>query len=232
MKTKNILIITAALNLLPWQCPAQEQSVVVVNPSPGVGVGVGVGAGVGLAGNIQVERIPGNVVQGRRVFAAKFVCGANSASSWVPKASGGPPGPDMSITSVCETSQSFSSTSLGTVVSILNPNTNAVTLTRRAVLAGGPIVTNISETLPAGQALRLDSGDIGWMLGNPPGFPGAMSTGFVVIESRSALEVVALYTYSSSESTIETKTEIHEECHCSQYPHTCGLPANAPLNSQ
>lgn len=220
MRIKLYVTALAAIAALTTETRAQYE----MPPPVGVGVGIGIGAGIGLAGNIQIERIPGNVVQGRRVFAAKFVLG-NWDSGRTQISYG--PGPDSrgdsagGLTSSCGGLMAWNSSSYTTGISILNPNTNLVSFTVRALTGNLVGASNYSATLQARRMLEVDEALIRTLLSNPPGSPDTLNTGIVMIESSSALEVVAHYKYAQSAGHLETSRELHEECFCNTKPHEC-----------
>ena len=193
MKTKTCSIIGLTLLSLCAGALAQDGGGI------GVGVGVGIGVGTGIGANIEVERVPGNVVQGRRVFAAKLVAGSQSTTNqfYGPLGSGvgGIPrgwGAGFAISSAIQTRE------YSTTVSIFNPGTNTVTFNYNS--SGGVFVGGSPLTLGPRSSTSIGTG--GWV--------GPMTVGFVAIESQVPLEVVALYQYRdervdfSKETWIET----------------------------
>jgi hypothetical protein len=182
----------------------------------GVGVGLGIGIGTGVGANINVVRVPGNVVQGRRVYAAMVVSGSETTTHGVSSPFGGSSSAISGIPRGYHAGFNQSGTAwwkeYGTVVSVFNPGTNSVTFT--SPLSG-------VVTVPPGGSQHLYFGNRNWLNPSPapgplPGGPPApppflrFTTDFLAIESQAPLEVVALYRYrderidSASEAMVET----------------------------
>ena len=191
MKTKTLFTITVAALSIALGLHAQDGGGI------GDGVGVGVGVGTGIGGNIDVERVPGNVVQGRRVFAAKVVQGwQNTTNSQIFPRGGGsvtgisgiPRGSGSGFTQ----SGSIQSREFSTTVSIFNPANNPATFTYRG--SGSAVVGPVTVTLQPMESHSVTIGTPpGPIIGPPVSMP--LSTGFLAVESQAPLEVVALYHY-------------------------------------
>lgn len=186
-------------------------------PTAGVGVGVGVGVGLGLAGSIAVERVPGNIVQGRRVFAAFY---AALDTGRLPFAwqtiDGGSTGSDNTPNNnthfgTSKRLRNVTSGGITTTLTVFNPGTNAVTFSKRTVRSGAGAAAAVTVALGPGQSVQLEP-EVG-----PPG--GTPDTGMLVIESIAPLEVVAFYQSFARELVDEVVRELHEECVCSPDPH-------------
>lgn len=182
----------------------------------GVGVGLGIGVGTGVGANINVVRVPGNVVQGRRVYAAMVVSGSETTTHGVSSPFGGSASGISGIPRGSHAGFNQTGTAwwkeYGTVVSVFNPGTNSVTFT-------SPLTGVV--TVPPRGSQHLYFGNRNWL--NPSPGPGPLpggppvpppflrfTTDFLAIESQTPLEVVAMYRYrderidSASEAMVET----------------------------
>lgn len=182
MKTKHTIGILLTLLIQATGTWAQMEGGGI-----GIGVGLGVGVGSGLGGNIDVERVPAQVVQGRRVFAAKLVHGGFSRSNTVvrPTGVGRASGIPRGWGEGSSTSYTIESREYFTVVTLFNPTTNSVTVSYRS---SGPVPLGIGSLTLA----PMSSSSVSTL-----GLPGPVSlvTGFLAMESATPLEVVALYHY-------------------------------------
>jgi hypothetical protein len=217
MKTKLLILGSLMLLFATTQTNAQYQV--------GVGLGIGTGVGTGQGSSLDVERIGGIVVQGRRVFTARFLVGESNLSptrlfGFIPRP---PRNPDNILPGqsggMCSASTGGSTRKYSTVVTIFNPNTNAATLTFKAARQGqvGPSVTT---TLSSCGMIELGESFIRSNLGLPPGMP---FSGAIMVESLAQLDVIATYELSESVGSMVAMRELHEECMCPPpgYEHDC-----------
>jgi hypothetical protein len=194
-----INIVFTILTSLLLGAPARAQDDPLDGSGAGVGVGVGVGLGTGVGANIQVVRVPGNVMQGRRTYAALVVSGSETtqAATFSPYGgvaagiSGIPRGARAGVGS----SGTTETKEYGTIICLFNPGTNTVTFTT-------PLAGVVS--VPPRGTQRLYFGNPNWL--NPPPPPAPLpppppppslpfSVDFLLIETATPLEVVALYRY-------------------------------------
>jgi hypothetical protein len=114
-------------------------------------------------------------------YATKFVCGASPGSIVAPG-------------------------SYFTAINVHNPNAGTVTYKKKFAVAlpgkPGPIRWQPDQTLRSDEALEIDCPEI--LRGISATAPPRFAKGFVVLESPSELDVVAVYTAAGSTRRVET----------------------------
>lgn len=173
--------LSVSLGLLATEAPAQ-----VFQP-------------FGAAGNVDVNYVTGKIVDERRVFAVKILCGRVR-----PAAPGDFPLPPELLTPGFYLS----------AVNIHNPHNVSVTFAKKAVVTlpeRSPLPGTVSrirkEVLGPDQGMEVDCQDVFGLLTPPPAMFGATTPlikGFVVLEISAdfQLDVVAVNTFKNLEGAV------------------------------
>ena len=173
-----------------------------------IGVGLGVGVGTGVGANVQVVRVPGNVVGGRRVFAAVVMSGSQTVTNQIISPGGG--GSVLGIQGIARGWGSgyaqfgtLWTKEYATIINIYNPGATPATFSSPSA----SLITTppMPVTLPPGGRQSFYFGGTNWLgpeISPPPLGAGPVpapflpfTTDFLAIESTSPLEVVAIYRY-------------------------------------
>ncbi len=147
--------------------------------------------GPGVAGSVDVENISAKRVQGLFVYGAKFLCGT------IPALATAPTFPAGDTTLVPGTYL--------TAVNIHNPDTLTILFEKRAVIANAQVdprgrVGEIQrDTLTWDQALEVDCADVLRLLQDTTDLLSGFLKGFIVVRSRTELDVVGVYSFKNVE---------------------------------